>query len=264
MEGASDYDADIEEAGMTTMTSHRGSPSQVTEAAQPVPASPLDAEDLRARVDRALAALLDRELTALGFLGTDAGPVTEALTRFALEGGKRLRPAFVWWGYRGAGGPATGPEADATILASCSVELLHVCALIHDDIMDGSEVRRGRPARRPPGRRPAGLQPAPLGADGRPVPGPGRGPPGRPRRGRRPPGPDLQVGQVHHRAAAAPGPRPGRRRARPDRRLLGLRAAAGRGLPAPRRHPRRVRRARGHRQAGRGRPARGQGDLPGP
>src|SRR5919107_1268898 len=131
---------------MTTITSPRGTPSQVTEAAQPVPASPLDAEDLRARVDRALAALLDRELTALGFLGEDAGAVTDALTRFALEGGKRLRPAFVWWGYRGAGGPATGPEADATILASCSVELLHICALIHDDIMDGSEVRRGRPA----------------------------------------------------------------------------------------------------------------------
>jgi geranylgeranyl diphosphate synthase type I len=80
---------------MTTMTSRRGSPSQVTEAAQPVPASPLDAEDLRARVNRALAALLDRELTALGFLGADAGPVTDALTRFAMEGGKRLRPAFV-------------------------------------------------------------------------------------------------------------------------------------------------------------------------
>jgi geranylgeranyl diphosphate synthase, type I len=146
MEGASDYDADIEEAGMTTMTSHTGSPSQVTEAAQPVPASPLDAEDLRARVDRALAALLDRELSALGFLGADAGPVTDALTRFAMEGGKRLRPAFVYWGYRGAGGAADGPAADAAIRAACSVELLHVCALIHDDIMDGSEVRRGRPA----------------------------------------------------------------------------------------------------------------------
>jgi geranylgeranyl diphosphate synthase type I len=131
---------------MTTIASHRGSPSQVTEAHPPVPASPLDAEDLRVRVDRALAALLDRELTALGFLGEDAGPVTDALTRFALEGGKRLRPAFVWWGYRGAGGAATGPQADATIVASCSVELLHICALIHDDIMDGSEVRRGRPA----------------------------------------------------------------------------------------------------------------------
>jgi geranylgeranyl diphosphate synthase type I len=130
-------------------------PSQVTEA-QPVPASPLDAEDLRARVDRALAALLDQELTALGFLGADAGPVTDALTRFAMEGGKRLRPAFVYWGYRGAGGEPAGPDAEAAIRASCSVELLHICALIHDDIMDGSEVRRGR--RRPGSprrRRPA-------------------------------------------------------------------------------------------------------------
>ena len=128
------------------MTSRRGSPSQVTEAAQPVPASPLDAEDVRARVDRALGALLDQELSALGFLGPDAGPVTDILTRFAMEGGKRLRPAFVYWGYRGAGGPADGPQADAAIKAACSVELLHVCALVHDDIMDGSEVRRGRPA----------------------------------------------------------------------------------------------------------------------
>jgi geranylgeranyl diphosphate synthase type I len=131
---------------MTTMTSRTGSPSQVTEAAQPVPASPLDAEDVRARVDRALGALLDQELSALGFLGPDAGPVTDILTRFAMEGGKRLRPAFVYWGYRGAGGPAAGPQADAAIKAACSVELLHVCALVHDDIMDGSEVRRGRPA----------------------------------------------------------------------------------------------------------------------
>src|SRR4030095_14297740 len=69
-----------------------------------------------------------------------------ALTRFALEGGKRLRPAFVYWGYRGAGGAARGPQSDAASKAACSVELLHVCALIHDDIMDGSEVRRGRPA----------------------------------------------------------------------------------------------------------------------
>jgi geranylgeranyl diphosphate synthase, type I len=131
---------------MMTVTTPRGSPRQVTESSQPVPASPLDVEDLRARVDRALAALLHQELSALGFLGDDAGPVTAALTRFALAGGKRLRPAFVYWGYRGAGGAADGPPAEATVKAACSVELLHVCALIHDDIMDGSEVRRGRPA----------------------------------------------------------------------------------------------------------------------
>jgi geranylgeranyl diphosphate synthase, type I len=131
---------------MTTATSSRGSPSQVTDPLEPTPATPLDAEGLRTRVNRALTALLDQELTALGFLGRDAGPVTDALTRFALESGKRLRPAFVYWGYRGAGGPPGGQQADAAVRAACSVELLHVCALIHDDIMDGSEVRRGRPA----------------------------------------------------------------------------------------------------------------------
>src|SRR4029453_4027928 len=131
---------------MTTIASPRESPSQVTEAPQPVPASPLDAEDLRARVDTALAAVLGQELSALGFLGADRGPVTDALTRFALGGGKRRRPAFVYWGYRGAGGAPDGPAAEAAIRASCSVELLHVCALIHDDIMAGSEAPRGRPA----------------------------------------------------------------------------------------------------------------------
>ena len=118
----------------------------MTDRTDPVPAGPLDAEDLRARVDRALATLLDRELAALGFLGDDAGPVTAALTRFVLGAGKRLRPAFVYWGYRGAGGAPDGPAAEAAVVAACSVELLHACAMVHDDVMDGSEVRRGRPA----------------------------------------------------------------------------------------------------------------------
>jgi geranylgeranyl diphosphate synthase, type I len=118
----------------------------VSDHQTPAAAGPLDAEGLRARVDRALAALLDRELAALDFLGDDAAPVVDSLSQFVLEAGKRLRPAFVWWGYRGAGGRPEGPEAEATIRAACSVELLHACALIHDDIMDGSDVRRGRPA----------------------------------------------------------------------------------------------------------------------
>jgi geranylgeranyl diphosphate synthase, type I len=108
--------------------------------------SPLDVEDLRARVDLALAELLGQELDALGFLGADAEPVAAALRRFVLEAGKRLRPAFVYWGWRGAGGAATGPAAEAVVRAACAVELLHVCAMIHDDVMDGSQVRRGRPA----------------------------------------------------------------------------------------------------------------------
>jgi geranylgeranyl diphosphate synthase, type I len=63
-----------------------------------------------------------------------------------LDGGKRIRPAFVYWGFRGAGGPGDGRAGDAVVRASCAVELLHACALIHDDIMDASDTRRGRPS----------------------------------------------------------------------------------------------------------------------
>src|SRR5919201_112476 len=108
-------------------------------------ANPLDLDGLRVRLDAALDAVLDRELAGVGFLGADLPPVAAALRTFVLEGGKRLRPAFVYWGYRGAGG-AGGSAADPVGRAACAVELLHVCALIHDDIMDASAVRRGRPA----------------------------------------------------------------------------------------------------------------------
>jgi geranylgeranyl diphosphate synthase type I len=107
--------------------------------------SPLDRDALLERVDAALAAVLERQLDALGFLGVERAPVAAALRGFVLRGGKRIRPAFLYWGYRGAGGPG-GAEADPVVRAACAVELLHVCALIHDDIMDASRVRRGRPS----------------------------------------------------------------------------------------------------------------------
>jgi hypothetical protein len=60
--------------------------------------------------------------------------------------GKRLRPAFVYWGYRAAGGEPGSPGAERAIGVGCAVELLHACALTCDDVMDGSRTRRGRPA----------------------------------------------------------------------------------------------------------------------
>ena len=56
-------------------------------------------------------------------------------------GGKRLRPAFVQWGHR-----ATGAAPDpAVVHPAAAVELLHTFALLHDDVMDRSATRRGRP-----------------------------------------------------------------------------------------------------------------------
>ena len=66
------------------------------------------------------------------------------LARTFTSGGKRLRPAFCYWGYVAAGGhPA---DMSGLLKASASLELLHVSALVHDDIIDASDTRRGIPA----------------------------------------------------------------------------------------------------------------------
>ncbi|MDQ1712421.1 MAG: geranylgeranyl diphosphate synthase, type [Frankiaceae bacterium] len=107
-----------------------------------VPTSPLDVADLGDRVHKSLEAFLGRQAATLDAIAEDLGPVADALTGFLLDGGKRLRPAFCYWGWRGAG----GADTDEIVTAASCLELLHACALIHDDVMDGSDTRRGKPA----------------------------------------------------------------------------------------------------------------------
>ncbi len=78
-----------------------------------------------------------------------------SLRRLVMAGGKRLRPAFCYWGFRGAGGDADDPRI---VRAGAALELLHTSALIHDDVIDCSASRRGagghpRRVRPPPCRR---------------------------------------------------------------------------------------------------------------
>jgi geranylgeranyl diphosphate synthase type I len=70
-----------------------------------------------------------------------ADPI-EALRAVALAPGKRLRPAFCVAGYVGAGGIDDEP---LVVDACAALELLHLFAVIHDDVMDASPRRRGRP-----------------------------------------------------------------------------------------------------------------------
>ncbi len=104
--------------------------------------SPLDVADLRDRVQKTLSAFLAEQVSALDSIAEELGPVGATVSDFLLDGGKRLRPAFCYWGWRGAG----GDDCDEIIAAATSLELLQACALIHDDVMDGSDTRRGRPA----------------------------------------------------------------------------------------------------------------------
>ncbi|WP_234430826.1 polyprenyl synthetase family protein [Streptomyces sp. NRRL F-4489] len=92
--------------------------------------------------------------------GAGAGDLAETVADFVRGGGKRLRPVLCvvgWHATRGLGEPA--PEVVGRVAAS--LEMFHAFALIHDDVMDDSDRRRGRPtvhramaARYPPGTRP--------------------------------------------------------------------------------------------------------------
>ena len=78
----------------------------------------------------------------IGSGGGDYDALVAALQDFVLNGGKRLRPAFAYWGWRAV---ASGdPDPDVLLLFS-ALELLHACALVHDDVIDDSSTRRGKP-----------------------------------------------------------------------------------------------------------------------
>ena len=96
---------------------------------------------LRSRVQRVLDGFLDRQREILGSESADLLPLVEA-TADLLAGGKRLRPAFCYWGWRGAG----ARDQPEIVSAAACLELFHAAALVHDDLMDESDTRRGMPS----------------------------------------------------------------------------------------------------------------------
>jgi geranylgeranyl diphosphate synthase type I len=101
-----------------------------------------DINFIRDEINQALGQFIKDENQDLARIGAELDPVSEHLERFLLDSGKRLRPIFAYIGYLGA---AKDPSPEM-IAAFASLELVHVCALIHDDVMDGSDTRRGAPA----------------------------------------------------------------------------------------------------------------------
>ncbi len=106
-----------------------------------MPTSPGDLIRIRAATSGALDDFIARQRAILADISDDLAPCADAVTDL-LAGGKRLRPAFCYWGWRACGG-ADGPPIMA---AAAALELLHASALVHDDVMDGSDTRRGQPS----------------------------------------------------------------------------------------------------------------------
>lgn len=101
-----------------------------------------DMNSMRSAINRALSEFIKSENSYLARIGPELDPVASGIESFLLDSGKRLRPLFAFVGFLGAGGEAS-PQI---IKALSSIELIHVCALIHDDVMDGSDTRRGSPS----------------------------------------------------------------------------------------------------------------------
>jgi len=113
-----------------------------------MPESPLDIADLRSRVQGVVDQFLGEQAQILAGVSPDVTPLLDSVTEL-LSGGKRLRPAFCYWGWRGAADLPLTQDPDfesAVVQAATALEFLQGCALIHDDVMDGSDTRRGLPA----------------------------------------------------------------------------------------------------------------------
>ncbi len=107
----------------------------------------LDVDDVRADVDARLAGLVDELEEELAHVG--AGAVLDEL-RAIVAGGKRLRAAFCYWSWRAHQRGEAGHDASAdranVLGVGAALELFQAAALVHDDVMDDSDTRRGRPA----------------------------------------------------------------------------------------------------------------------
>jgi len=109
---------------------------------------------VQAELDEHLEQMRDR----LELLGPDVSRLVDQAA-VATRGGKRLRASFCWWGHAAYAGPSAPqpaarsgsepvaePAARALLRACASLELLHASALVHDDLMDASDTRRGHPS----------------------------------------------------------------------------------------------------------------------
>ena len=104
-----------------------------------------DPTDFRTRLQQLLDSFVDEQEERLRPLGADAARLADA-ARSAVTGGKRFRAMFCYWGFRAVRDPQDAEEETSLLRAAAALELLHASALVHDDYMDASDTRRGRPS----------------------------------------------------------------------------------------------------------------------
>jgi geranylgeranyl diphosphate synthase type I len=93
------------------------------------------------QVNERLEAFFDKKIKEAAEISAYTREVVVNAREYTLRGGKRLRPIFCIYGYK----CLSDSNIEAIIAASISLELMQSYLLIHDDIMDEDELRRGKP-----------------------------------------------------------------------------------------------------------------------
>lgn len=133
--GCLDHESDVAILDATTWTS---APCRAT------PGGPLTDPlgPVRPAIDRVLGRFVGDRRRELIAIDPSLGCLAEEIDGLIAAGGKRLRPGFVYWGHRAAG----SDNEQAAIAIGAAIEMLHTFALLHDDVMDHADTRRGRPS----------------------------------------------------------------------------------------------------------------------
>src|SRR6186713_3209303 len=104
-------------------------------------------------IQNRLDSFLDERTVELAEVSPDLD-VLDAAARGLLAGGKRFRALFCYWGWQSVAArgddfdlaAASSRDLDAVLSVAAALEIFHAAALVHDDIMDNSDLRRGEPS----------------------------------------------------------------------------------------------------------------------
>jgi geranylgeranyl diphosphate synthase, type I len=99
-------------------------------------------QDALGQVERYLRSFLKAERDSWAQVDDRAAVPVDAVYDLVESGGKRIRPAYCGTGHLAAGGE---PDAPGVVEAAAALEMFHISALIHDDVLDAATQRRGMP-----------------------------------------------------------------------------------------------------------------------
>lgn len=101
----------------------------------------MDTSGLRQEINNRLKGFFEGKIKEAARISRALVPFIQEAGHFVIHDGKRLRPMLFYHGYRCSG----GRNEDAILDAALSIELVHSYLLIHDDVIDEDELRRGQP-----------------------------------------------------------------------------------------------------------------------